>query len=339
MKKPLSLIMASLLTVSIAGCASAPAAIVTITPSPSPAETHIPSPTPSPTPSPSPEPTPEPTPAADALKQEMLSKTTQSYTGKSEAGGAMHLITGDGNFGALVIENADGGSYLRFVGTAEAFENGVIRVTDDETKSYYGFKAEELEDGTYLVDCGVLGIGYLQEAEAAAVVDSIFTAFGDMKDVTSNFLKDIQALTVASENGAFTVMLPIGWEQITDYSLNDVAQLQAHNKNPELYFLLYAINKSDVTISYEDWAEKNYTNFTNSLKDVEVTDTAETRAGGNRADQIEFTADLEGIKLKYLMTFVEGENYYGQMLCWCGESDYQDNLSAFVATVRSISGL
>lgn len=126
----------------------------------------------------------------EQAKQAILEYVDVAYTGLTPAKAPMYFMSdNEGEYVALVLENADGKSYIKFIGSAVIDEgSGILTVTDSDKGYSFGFTAEKQADGTFLLDCGNLGEAYLKADEPGNVVDSIVTALQTMEDATDGFM-------------------------------------------------------------------------------------------------------------------------------------------------------
>ncbi len=134
----------------------------------------------------------------DKSKQELLEYVDVAYTGLTAANAPMYFMAGnEGEFVALVLENADGKSYIKFIGSADIDEeSGILTVTDSDNGYMFGFTAEKQSEGTFFLDCGNLGEAYLEAAEPSDVVDYIVDSFNTMEDVTDSFMEAVTTMNL-----------------------------------------------------------------------------------------------------------------------------------------------
>ncbi|GEM_PF-6144436 len=134
--------------------------------------------------------------AYDENKNAILEYIDLAYTGLTPAGAPMHFMTGNGGeYVALVMENANGESYISFIGSAELDESsGIITIKDSDTGYTFGFTAEQQSDGSFYLDCGNLGAASLVGDEPGDVVDNILNVFDTMDDFTDEFMDAVARL-------------------------------------------------------------------------------------------------------------------------------------------------
>lgn len=130
-------------------------------------------------------------------KESILEHIDEAYAGKTDAGASMYFMWGEEeDFAALVLVNADGKSYISFAGDCTVDDDGILTVTDDETNYSFGFSVEKQAGDRFFLDCGNLGVAYLDADEPGDVLDIIMEAYGTMEDVTE---KLVDALARADE--------------------------------------------------------------------------------------------------------------------------------------------
>lgn len=149
--------------------------------------------------------------------------------------------------------------------------------------------------------------------------------------------KEIDSITITSEDGKFTAQIPNDWKE--DNSINMSAVLQASKEKAVSYFVLVTENKEDLPDdTFETWKEDIFSYFS-YLENFDASDEVKITINGRPAIQHTISGVNEGAKVKLLLTCVDGLNYYGQILCVCTESNYENNLSSFELITHSVRGL
>lgn len=189
MKRIIAVMCAVVITLSLAACGGSPE------PAPSSSAPSVSSVS-SEVPASSSEPEESKISPYDEAKQGILEYVDVAYTGLTPAKAPMYfLASNDGKYVALVLENSDKKSYIKFIGSATIDEqNGVLTVTDSDKGYWFGFTAEQQADGTFFLDCGNLGKASLKADDPGTVVDSIFTAFYNMEDATDRFMDAVEKM-------------------------------------------------------------------------------------------------------------------------------------------------
>jgi len=124
--------------------------------------------------------------------------------------------------------------------------------------------------------------------------------------------------TVASGDGRCQVTLPIGWMQARN--LNDVAAIQAADKNNEVYLIVVRDFKSDLgrPFTIHEHAQLTLDRFLTAVADPRIAGPVEMQINGRRAIRHEMTGILksENLKLTYLRTTVETDRAFYMVLAW-----------------------
>jgi hypothetical protein len=145
--------------------------------------------------------------------------------------------------------------------------------------------------------------------------------------------------TITSLDGKFSISVPGSWTE--EYDLNDVADLQASCSKKYQYMIALAQAKEDFAYDFEIWKnnamEMIDANFDNVV--VEKSEPSKIKVNGNPAVQYVLTGTSEGVNYTHLVTFINGQNYYGQIYCWTLKSKYKESESEFLDIVKSIKGL
>ncbi|WP_310602335.1 serine/threonine-protein kinase [Anaerosporobacter sp.] len=143
--------------------------------------------------------------------------------------------------------------------------------------------------------------------------------------------------TLTSKDGNFTIQMPSNW--IEDNTINASADLQASNESTLSYFVLLADPKSDLEYTFEEWKEVVFATIIADEKNMVIGDEVNITINGNPAIQQTVSTVSDGIKLKLLLTYIDGQDYYGQILCGSTESSYENNLDSFETIIYSLNGL
>lgn len=152
-----------------------------------------------------------------------------------------------------------------------------------------------------------------------AVVAVFFGACFDLgKD---NVLKD--------ENNTFQISAPSSWSVMDD--LNDEADIQAGSNMSGKYLMVFIEAKEDFEKikdidGYADLIKKNMnstvTNMTYEKHD-------ELALDGMKSKSIILSGSVDGIKVRYFITFVESEKHYVQVIFYSLQSKFDGFLDEF----------
>ena len=145
--------------------------------------------------------------------------------------------------------------------------------------------------------------------------------------------------TISSEDSLFSITVPKGWTQVTDYSLNDEADLQAQNLLRNKYCVVLIENKEDLDYTFDEWVETVLGGYLDNLEDPKITARKDTIIDGQPAKQYDINIIDSKIKLTILVTYINGENNFAQIITWTLASKFKSSLEEFNAIASSIEGL
>ena len=145
--------------------------------------------------------------------------------------------------------------------------------------------------------------------------------------------------TIYSEDELFSVTIPKGWAQIIDYSLNDVAELQASKRFANQYFVALVEHKDDLEFTFEEWMEYAIEKYLASFDNVDISDGNDILIDGQPAKQFEIKGTIRPAKVAILATYVDGENHFAQILTWTLSSKYKSSVDDLRTITNSIKGL
>ncbi len=120
--------------------------------------------------------------------------------------------------------------------------------------------------------------------------------------------------------------------------LNEEADIQIANSAKEGYFIVISEFKSDFEKNVD---YKKHSALTRSLvKETlihyhEVSGPTYVKVNGMKGVQYEITGSLEGVKIKYLHTTLEGRKYFHQLIAWSLPSKYDMNRPTFDRILNS----
>ena len=142
------------------------------------------------------------------------------------------------------------------------------------------------------------------------------------------------AQTIHSEDGLFSITIPKGWEQITDYSLNDDADLQAQKRFGDQYCVALIEHKDDLDFTFDEGMEQIIDPFLSALENASISEGEDIVIDGQPAKQYELRGTIDRVKIAYLVTYVNGENYFAQILAWTLASKYKSSLDELKAVTN-----
>jgi hypothetical protein len=146
--------------------------------------------------------------------------------------------------------------------------------------------------------------------------------------------------TISSEDGLFSITIPAGWTQITDYGLNDVADIQAKKGRSIRYMIVVTDPKEDlVDYTFDEWREEAIESTFSGWEDGKIVSETNVIIDGKPAKQYEFMGIIERAKISLLATYVDGEKYFAQILTWTTTSGFKSSKEEFEKITNSIKGL
>ena len=124
-------------------------------------------------------------------------------------------------------------------------------------------------------------------------------------------------VTLTGRDGTVQITLPAGWAQTASPSPS--AQLAAMNEADQCALLLIAEDRADLTMTLGEYAQR----AVDQLKQVpqfthaSATELRPLTVGGRPAVRCQFRCDAAGgLKLVYVLTFVQGEHAYENVQAW-----------------------
>lgn len=156
-------------------------------------------------------------------------------------------------------------------------------------------------------------------------------------DNITNELEKSKGYTIKSEDRKFSVIIPDSWTEMKD--LHDEADLQASSEKQESYMIALIESKDDMVYSFEEWQSIVMESLLESLENEVVNKPDLVEIKGNPAIQYVITGTIDNLNITYLATYINGPNYYGQLLCWCLKSEYNNKEDEYKQIINSIVGL
>ena len=146
-----------------------------------------------------------------------------------------------------------------------------------------------------------------------------------------------QPTTIEALGLPLSITVPSGWEEAE--GLHDNAQIQAKSGNPEGYILIIAEDKSDFTdsMTLRDYYDIIKSNFSNSLTDLELGSDKPHKINGFDAIQIQIKGTASNVKLIYLVSCVETDEYFAQIITWTINSKFEEIKPEFESIINSFN--
>jgi hypothetical protein len=174
-----------------------------------------------------------------------------------------------------------------------------------------------------LFGCGILAfVGYYLADEdgpsSSRSEDTSDDDKGDDKDDDKPSKADDDDLgsTVIARDGLSQIRPATGWVELPE--LHDEATIEWGNKLLEEYLIVLtepraAFNRG---INLDEYANLNLTRMRTVVKGVSVTGPKRITLGGDKAVQYEVTGSIDFVDIGYVVTYIEGDKAYHQLLAW-----------------------
>lgn len=151
------------------------------------------------------------------------------------------------------------------------------------------------------------------------------------KDDTSKETKEteIKGTALKNDNESLQLTIPDGWVQ--DKELNPLAVLSASKRSDEKYIMVIPYNKKDFSENskLDDFANTIKQNIGATAKNLVVGTASDTKVGDLPAKQVDISGEVNGVKAKYLMTYLEKGDHFYQIAAWTTESKFDQYKDEF----------
>jgi hypothetical protein len=144
--------------------------------------------------------------------------------------------------------------------------------------------------------------------------------------------------SLISADGAFEMKVPESWEQ--QNNLNDVAVLQAADREKEAYALLIADPRKPFEgTNLGKFADGQVQKFLESVTEPKLSGPELVIIDGDEALQYEIEGMAEDVGVVYLYTFSESPDRFLKAVTWSLAENYDDNKEVLAAVTESIKQL
>ncbi|MBK6513313.1 MAG: hypothetical protein IPG04_04115 [Polyangiaceae bacterium] len=129
---------------------------------------------------------------------------------------------------------------------------------------------------------------------------------------------------VTASDGKTEIKVPPRWSTMTQ--LNDEANLQVGNAASEEYLVVISESKQDFApeVDLKKYSDGCLELMRGRIKNVSVSSPKNVTIGGRPAVQYELTGSVDLINIGYLVTFVDGQKGYHQVIAWTMKSMLSD---------------
>ncbi|MCL2784653.1 MAG: hypothetical protein FWD55_04305 [Propionibacteriaceae bacterium] len=137
---------------------------------------------------------------------------------------------------------------------------------------------------------------------------------------TSSAPEETQQVTSALSS--FTMSFPLTWEKL---DLNDAASIEMGRSNKDQYLIVIedVAEDFDSNFTLEDFTDivlGNLIDMMETATDPQIVDFMTTR--GISGKQVEFAGVVDKIRVKYLLTTIQKNDVFYQILAWSTQSKY-----------------
>jgi hypothetical protein len=144
--------------------------------------------------------------------------------------------------------------------------------------------------------------------------------------------------SLISADGAFEMKVPESWEQ--QDNLNDVAVLQAADREKEAYALLIVDPRKPFEgTNLGKFADGQVQKFLESVTEPKLSGPELMIIDGDEALQYEIEGKAEDVDVVYLYTFMESPDRFLKSVTWSLAENYDDNKEVLAAVTESIKQL
>lgn len=159
---------------------------------------------------------------------------------------------------------------------------------------------------------------------------SLMTGTNDKTEATKD---------VSSSDGVLQLTVPESYKE-TD-ALNDVANLQVMNAAKEQYTITIFESKEDFSdsLTLDDFRDAVTSNMDIAVESSEYSDTETLTINGYDAQQFMLSGEVSKIKIKYLVTLIETDSGFCQILSWSLQSRFDNAAETFKKIADSFTEL
>jgi hypothetical protein len=180
----------------------------------------------------------------------------------------------------------------------------------------------DLAAKTYVVKVRDLNTSSRRKTIILAIVFSILTCVSVVSAVfgISTFIRESNKSEIfLSKDKQFQITVPSSWSYDSD--LHEDADISISSRYAEKYFIVLSESKqgfdNETTLAdYEKIIEENF------VADDFVIDTYNKVINGNSAIQFSFKSTVDEIPVMYLITVVETQSHFHQLVAWTLEENY-----------------
>lgn len=139
-----------------------------------------------------------------------------------------------------------------------------------------------------------------------------------------------------------TISLEYPESFLRTFNLNPDASVELFDEKTDSYIILIEDEKELLKVLDVNYTNDTYFDETISAMSETAVITEKKNAksfktaSGNNAKQIEIFTEEEGIKIYYLITTIESNDYFYKILCWTVRENYEKQSPAFMRISNSL---
>jgi predicted Zn-dependent protease len=139
-----------------------------------------------------------------------------------------------------------------------------------------------------------------------------------------------------STDGKIEVTVPNSWK--VENLNNDVAILEVANLSKEQYLLIISEASEDFAEDTKpsDYIQLVLQNIQNVSTNPVASEIKDLKINGLDASQCDISAEVEKMKIKYLLTVIKSEDQFIQVLAWSLNSKYDENKATLESVANSV---
>ena len=145
--------------------------------------------------------------------------------------------------------------------------------------------------------------------------------------------------TVTASDRQSQITIPRGWKVKAD--LHDEAEIEVGNFLSQAYLIVLSESKQDFDdITYERHSQLTRTGLLENLKNAQMSGApTQLTINGMPAVQYEVRGSVDGVKLVYLHTTIDGKASFHQVITWTTPSRYAKNKATMQSVITSFKEL
>ena len=165
--------------------------------------------------------------------------------------------------------------------------------------------------------------------------DTKVTATEKPDDNESDASEKVKTLT--STDDICSISVPEIWKEANLGAPSAVLQVAKFDSNLFMLIINEAKDNFSDGTTLQDYYDTVISLVATQLINMEIGDPINTEINGMQAIQVDLHGEANKVKLSYLLTCVESEEYFHRVLCWSLQSNYDDNKETFMQIADSFT--